>query len=179
MRILAPVVALVALSCGIAAAAEDTAAKQVVFVCEHGNVKSLMAASYFNQLAEQQHLPFHAISRGAAPDSTTVPQPIVAGLRADGIDVSGFRPVKLGQPDLADAAHVVMIGVDLPAGLQARESRIEEWEDVPPASTNYAAARAALQAHVADLIARLNPACADATRCRSPISTTGSSPAPR
>jgi hypothetical protein len=24
---------------------------QVLFVCEHGNVKSLMAASYFNKLA--------------------------------------------------------------------------------------------------------------------------------
>jgi protein-tyrosine-phosphatase len=151
----------------------------VVFVCEHGNVKSLMAASYFNRLAEQQHLPFHAVSRGAAPDSTTVPQPIVAGLRADGVDVSAFHPAKLGQPDLADAAHVVMIGIDLPAGLQARESRIEKWEDVPPASTDYAAARTALQTHVADLIARLNLACAGATHCRSPISTTGSSPAPR
>jgi len=176
---LAPVVALLALSCGMAAAAEDTAARQVVFVCEHGNVKSLMAASYFNQLAEQQHLPFHAISRGAAPDSTTVPQPIVAGLRTDGVDVSAFHPAKLGQPDLADAAHVVMIGTDLPAGLHARESQIENWQDVPPASTNYAAARAALQAHVADLIARLNLACAGATRCQSPISTTNSSPAPR
>ncbi len=155
MKILAPVVALLALGCGMAAAAADTAARQVVFVCEHGNVKSLMAASYFNQLARQQHLPFHAISRGAAPDSTTVPQPIVAGLRADGVDVSGFRPVKLGQPDLADAAYVVMIGIDLPAGLQARESRLERWENVPPASTDYPAARAALHAHVADLIARL------------------------
>jgi protein-tyrosine-phosphatase len=177
VKILAPVVALFALSCGTAAA--GTAARQVVFVCEHGNVKSLMAVSYFNQLAEQQHLPLHAISRGAAPDSTTVPQPIVAGLRADGVDVGGFRPVKLGQRDLADAAHVVLIGIDLPASLHAPESRIEKWEDVPPTSTNYAAARAALQAHVADLVARLNLACAGATRCRSPISTTGSSPAPR
>jgi arsenate reductase (thioredoxin) len=179
VKILAPIVALLALSCGMAAAAEDTAAKQIVFVCEHGNVKSLMAASYFNQLAEQQHLPFHATSRGAAPDSTTVPTPIVAGLRADGVDVSAFHPVKLGQSDLADAAHVVMIGIDLPASLQAPDARIEKWQDVPPASTNYAPARAALQAHVADLIARLKLACADATRCRSPISTTGSSPAPR
>jgi len=30
---------------------------QVLFVCEHGNVKSLMASSYFNQLARERHLP--------------------------------------------------------------------------------------------------------------------------
>ena len=67
--------------------------KQVLFVCEHGNVKSLMAMSYFNRLAEERGLPYRAVSRGTAPDSTTVPPKIVEGLKKDGFDVSGFHPV--------------------------------------------------------------------------------------
>ena len=67
MQICAGLITTLALICGIAAA--DAAATKVVFVCEHGNVKSLMAASCFNQLAEQRGLPFRAVSRGVAPDS--------------------------------------------------------------------------------------------------------------
>ena len=67
----------------------DEPTPQVLFVCEHGNVKSLMAASYFNQLAAKRGLRLRAISRGSAPDSTTVPPPIIAGLRTDGVDVGG------------------------------------------------------------------------------------------
>ena len=41
----------------------------VVFVCEHGTVKSVLALAYFGQLARERHLPYRAISRGTAPDS--------------------------------------------------------------------------------------------------------------
>jgi hypothetical protein len=52
----------------------ESSAAQVLFVCEHGNVKSLMATSYFNQMAQERGLAFRAVSRGSAPDSTTVPR---------------------------------------------------------------------------------------------------------
>ena len=42
---------------------------RVVFVCEHGSVKSLIASLYFNQRAQQRGLPFKAVARGTAPDS--------------------------------------------------------------------------------------------------------------
>src|SRR6185295_11953988 len=70
----------------------EPAVAQVLFVCEHGNVKSLMAASYFNQLAHERRLPYRAVSRGSAPDSTTVPPAIIDGLRKDVIDVASFHP---------------------------------------------------------------------------------------
>ena len=98
------------------------AASQVVFVCEHGNVKSLMAASYFNQLAEQRGLRVRAISRGSAPDSNTVPQPVATRLRADGVDVSNFHPAKVEAAEVAEAARVVTIGTNLPAGCGPRSS---------------------------------------------------------
>lgn len=125
---------------------------QVLFVCEHGNVKSLMAASYFNRLAADRGLEARAISRGVAPDSTTVPTGIAAALRSDGFDVTDFHPEKVTPGDVTLAQRVVTIGTDLPAAFQVHGAAVQKWNDVPPASTNYPAARDALVRHVAKLI---------------------------
>ena len=153
MRFVASAIATLVLVCGIAAA--DDAATKVVFVCEHGNVKSLMAASYFNQLAAQRGLPFHAVSRGVAPDSDTVPKPIVTGLNADGVDVSDFHPAKIATADADEAVRVIAISTNLPVDVRVDTQRVERWSDVPAASANYEAARASLKAHVAALLDRL------------------------
>jgi arsenate reductase (thioredoxin) len=49
-----------------------------------------------------------------------------------------------------------VIGTDLPARVGGDEQRIERWNDVPPASTSYDAARSSLKAHVAKLLERLS-----------------------
>lgn len=137
MKHVRTVIALIAVACGSPCAAADGAMhRQVVFVCEHGNVKSLMAASYFNQLAEQQGLPFRALSRGSAPDSSA----------------------KIGAAEAAAAERVVTIGTELPDDARADPKRVEHWNDVPPVSSDSAAARASLETHVADLIERLRRA---------------------
>jgi protein-tyrosine-phosphatase len=130
--------------------------QQVLFVCEHGNVKSLMAASYFNQLAAERKLPLQALSRGVAIDSTSVPSPIVAGLRAEGIEVKDFQPQAVRIDDATRSRQVVTIGTDLPQAAQPTGAKVEQWNDVPAASTNYAAARESLRAHVSDLVERLS-----------------------
>src|SRR4051794_33971712 len=81
--------------------AQDSAQpiSEILMVCEHGNVKSLMAASYFNQLASERHLGFHAFARGTSPNSNTVPAPIIDGLRTDGFDVADFHPLKISAAD--------------------------------------------------------------------------------
>lgn len=130
---------------------------QVLFVCQHGNVKSLMAASYFNQQAEKLGLPYRAVARGVAPDSTTVPQPIAEGLRADGISVSEFHPAAVTTSDAAASQRVVTIGVELPAQIQkAAGARIQQWNDVPPASEGFAATRDSIKEHVRRLIEELD-----------------------
>ena len=116
-----------------------------------------MAASYFNQEAAKLGLPYRAFSRGVAPDSTTVPQPIVEGLRADGIDVSGFHPAAVKASETAASQRVVTIGTTLPAEAQkAAGTRIEQWNDVPPPSESFAATRDSIKAHVRRLIEELN-----------------------
>src|SRR5262249_13106961 len=99
--------------------AAEAAPPQVLFVCEHGNVKSLMAASYFNERAARPPLPFRAISRGLAPDSTSVPDAIRSGLHTDGFDVGDFRPAAVTADDVAASLEVVTIGTDLPADAAA------------------------------------------------------------
>jgi protein-tyrosine-phosphatase len=136
--------------------AQAATGSQVLFVCEHGNVKSLMAASYFNQLAHELQLPFHAVARGTAPDSTTVPQVIVQELRRDGFDVSSFHPSKVTISDVSASVRVISIGTMLPAEAQGEVNfTIEQWNDVPPASVDYASTRDSLKSHVRILVEQL------------------------
>jgi arsenate reductase (thioredoxin) len=136
--------------------AEERTPTQVLFICEHGNVKSLMAASYFNQLAAKRGLRLRAISRGSAPDSTIVPAPIVASLRTDGVDVHSFKPAAVSAADVAGSERVVAISTALPSGIDAPAAKMEHWDDVPAASVNYAAARDSLRAHIERLLERMS-----------------------
>jgi len=65
------------------------AADAVVFVCEHGSVKSLMAAQWFNRLAHERGLRLRAVSRGLTPDAA-VPGPVADHLAGHGFDLRGF-----------------------------------------------------------------------------------------
>jgi arsenate reductase (thioredoxin) len=128
---------------------------QVLFVCEHGNVKSLMAASYFNELARARGLPFRAVSRGSAPDSDTVPDFVKKPLMAEGFDVAGFRPQRVTADDIAASDRVIGISTALPPQTASAAAKVEQWNDVPAASTDYARSRDSIRSHVADLLERL------------------------
>jgi chromate transporter len=129
----------------------------VVFVCEHGSAKSLVAARFFERMARERGVSAVALSRGTAPDPT-VPTAVVEALRADGFEVADFRPQALAEADVAGAARVVTIGVPLGRLAGAAGSRVEAWDDIPPVSTSYPAARAALIAHVEVLLEKLKGA---------------------
>ncbi len=125
--------------------------ERIVFVCEHGSVKSLIAASLFDRAAEERGLPFRAVARGINPEAH-VPPAIVAAMHGDGFEVEEFRPQGLQKEDVAGAARVVAIGVDLTARVDGAKTLMQSWDDVPPASVDYAAARAALQRHIDALL---------------------------
>ena len=71
--------------------ARDT--QTIVFVCEHGTVKSVLAMAWFQKMAQSQHLPYKAVSRGTAPEAS-VPRMIRDSLRRDGITLGPFTPTK-------------------------------------------------------------------------------------
>jgi protein-tyrosine-phosphatase len=106
----------------------------IVFVCEHGSAKSIVAAAHFNRLASERNLKLRAISRGTNPDKE-LPAKTIEGLRADGIDVTGVRPGKLARSDVAGAARVVTF-CKLPEAY-ANLTPVDNWEDVPPMSEDY------------------------------------------
>ena len=110
----------------------------IVFVCEHGSAKSVVAAAHFNRLAGERGLGLRAVSRGTDPDAEIAPA-AEAGLRADGLVAGGRSPAKLTQAD-ADGAALVVTFCALP-GSYATAAPVERWDGVPPVSENYAKAR--------------------------------------
>ena len=68
--------------------------QKIIFVCEHGAAKSVIAASYFNKLANEKGLNLQAIARGTNPDQTLSPK-TVKGLMEDGLQPTESIPQKL------------------------------------------------------------------------------------
>ena len=110
----------------------------IVFVCEHGSAKSVVAAAHFNRLAAERGLELRAVSRGTDPDAGIAPN-AEAGLRADGLVVVERSPAKLTQEDAAGAARLVTF-CELPEGCAAAAT-VERWDGVPPVSEDYEKAR--------------------------------------
>jgi len=127
---------------------------EVLFVCEHGNVKSLIAANLFNQAAQKRGLSIRSTARGIRPESE-VPVNVVSELRREGVDVGQFKPRALVQSDISGARRVIAIGVDLGQfKIEAPES-IDSWSDIPAASVDYSASRNALLRHINTLLTEL------------------------
>lgn len=130
----------------------QTPNQTVVFVCEHGAAKSVVAAAHFNKLAQERGLPFRAISRGTAPDPA-VPAGISAGLKSDGLSLpAGFTPAHVGAEDASGAVRVVTFDVTLPT---ATPKTPTPWDGLPAFSDGYAPASAAIRAKVETLIGEL------------------------
>jgi len=102
--------ALVALSAfqGLAQEGGKAAPQVVLFVCEHGSAKSVIAAAHFNRLASEKGLPYRAITRGVNPDQE-ISSRIVSGLAGDGLDVSGWKPQKVSDADVDNADRVITL----------------------------------------------------------------------
>lgn len=124
--------------------------RRVVFVCEHGTVKSVVALEYFNKLARARGLDFDAISRGTHPDSA-VPAPVRDGLGRDGFDLSAFRLSPLVSSDLRSAVLVVALGADVDPIVNGTRPVIR-WDSLPSVTTNYAAGRTAIRRRVERLV---------------------------
>ena len=126
-----------------------TPSPSVVFVCEHGAAKSVIATAYFNRLAVQRGLPYRATFRGTAPqDDLSVRA--VAGLKADGLAIPSGKPAAISEADVSAATHIFAIGCTLPAAA-ARSGKAADWTDVPD-DQGYAPMRDAIVRHVTALL---------------------------
>ena len=144
---------LVALAAGATAqTAQSVANPRVVFVCEHGAAKSVIAAAYFNKIAAERGLPDRAIYRGASPQAE-LSVSALKGLKEDGLTLPSDKPAPITAADVAAATHVFAIGCTLPAQA-ASSGKADSWDDVPE-DKGYAAQRDAIRKHVERLIDQL------------------------
>ena len=113
-------------------------ARTIVFACEHGAAKSVIAATYFNQLAREKNLNLRAVARGTHPDEEISPKALV-GLKKDGLLPTEPVPQQLSLNDVESAQGIVSF-CELPEEYHEKVT-IDHWEGVPPVSENYEMAR--------------------------------------
>jgi hypothetical protein len=148
--------ALLLLTCSVvlADASERTPVDRftIVFVCEHGAVKSTVAAAYFNRIARDRGLPYVAVSRGINlyPE---IPAVIRRGLAEDGLAPQDDAPRDLRSNEASAAARV--IAFDRVPSERSGAASVIYWSDVPLVSKNYVAGRNAILQHIEGLAAEL------------------------
>jgi protein-tyrosine-phosphatase len=154
MRVGVTVAALAIFGGAAVRAGQRTAqpAPRVVFVCEHGAAKSVVATAYFNKIAAERGLPYRATFRGTSPQAD-LSVSALKGLREDGIEIPAGKPAAISAEDVSVATHIFAIGCTLPA--QARASgKASDWSDVPD-DQGYAPMRDAIRRHVELLLDEL------------------------
>ncbi len=135
-----------------ARAAEPT----VVFVCEHGSARSLLAASLFNRMAGERGLSVRALSRAASEKTADqrVPAPVATQMAADGFQVEDFKPTALSASEASTATRIVTLQFDelLEA---AKEAPVERWSDIGSPSLEYANTKRTIASHIHALLDQL------------------------
>jgi protein-tyrosine-phosphatase len=111
----------------------------ILFICEHGAAKSVIAAAYFDKLAQERRLNYRAVFRGTNPDAAIAPV-AEKGLAQDGLKTQGWKPQLITKKDMDAAAAIVTLGCALP-GKEAVAEKVAAWEGVPSPSENYTATR--------------------------------------
>jgi protein-tyrosine-phosphatase len=129
---------------------------KVAFVCLHGSAKSLIAAEFFNRLAQERRLAFAATTSGPEPDPE-VPPNVIEGLLNHAIDVRGYRPTMISATGLADADLIVSFACEAGAAL-APGKPVERWDDCPAVSADFDTAWRFITGHVEQLVNRLEHA---------------------
>ena len=124
----------------------------VIFVCEHGAAKSILAAAYFNHLATQRGMHVTAVARGTNPDPSLSEQTL-NGLLKDGLKPTQTLPQKLSLDDVQSAGRIVSF---CELADEFREKVVvEQWEGIPAVSEEYERARDAILNRINHLLDNL------------------------
>src|SRR5262245_1840431 len=145
----ASIVLFALLSAAASSGSQTATSPSVVFVCEHGAAKSLIASLYFNKLAAERKLPVRAAFRAVTPqDDLSVRA--VEGLKADGFTIPDQKPTAIASGDVERATHIFAIGCQLPAAA-SKSGKAASWDDVPD-DRGYPAMRDAIVRHINALL---------------------------
>lgn len=128
---------------------QKTDSKEILFVCTHGAARSPISAAYFNKIAEEKGLNYHAVFRGTEPDEVLSKETVV-GLTNDEFDVNEWKPEMVTTVDMERAFKVVTFDCVLPS--VNHELNEENWSGIPSISKDYDKARNAIRLKVEELI---------------------------
>ena len=126
----------------------------ILFLCPYGGAKSVIAASYFNHLANERGLPLTGVAAATEKPYDRVPPAVAAALARDRINVSAFRPRPVTREDVARALRVIAIDCD-PTKTDTSPLVAERWDDVPKVSEDLPGATSAIRRHVQKLVEEL------------------------
>jgi arsenate reductase (thioredoxin) len=98
--------------------------KKIVFVCEHGSAKSIIAVSYFNKIAKEKNLSWEAVSRGTSPDAE-ISAKTKKLLTDNRMPVPEIKPQVITQKDI-DEANQVILFFSLPESIEGRDN-LNHW----------------------------------------------------
>jgi arsenate reductase len=135
--------------------------RTVVFVCQHGAAKSVLAAALLEHLAAERGTPLRALARGTEPEPQVAPA-VTAVLLAKGVDVRTWQPRLVTREDLAKAWRVVSFGPDL-SYLLPTGTLVQVWSDVPAVADSLQAAQAVIADRLSALLKDLRQQRADGT----------------
>jgi len=119
----------------------------VVFICQKGAAKSLIAAAYFNKMAAERGLRERAAFRALTPQEA-VSASVVDDLKADGVAIPDGMPTAIGRADITGATHVFALGCELPS---AAAGKGVTWTDIP-SDRGYGPMRDAIVSRVSALL---------------------------
>jgi arsenate reductase (thioredoxin) len=127
--------------------------KKILFVCEHGSAKSVIAATYFNKLAKEKNIPWEAVSRGTTPDSI-VSFKTRQLLEKENLFDPVLRPELLTQEDVAEA-EVAFLFYPLPASIR-ESNNLNYWLEINAVNNDYQKLRDDIVAKIIPLIDSLS-----------------------
>jgi arsenate reductase (thioredoxin) len=121
--------------------------KKIVFVCEHGSAKSIIAISYFNKIAKEKNLSWEAVSRGTTPDAE-ISAKTKKLLTDDKVPVPQVKPQAITQKDIDEADRVILF-FPLPENIAGRNN-LEYWPGIDAVNGDFEKLRD-------DILAKLLP----------------------
>jgi arsenate reductase (thioredoxin) len=107
---------------------------KIIFVCEHGAAKSVIAAAYFNKLAKERNLNYVAECRGTSPDET-VSKSAKDGLTSDKLYDPAIKPQKLLVTDTTNVKRFILF-TPLPPEMNT-SIKTENWSQLKNLDADY------------------------------------------
>lgn len=123
--------------------------KKIIFVCQHGAAKSVIAASYFNKLAKERNLNYVAECRGIDPDSA-VSVSAKDGLTHDRLFDPATRPQKLSDADTSDTERIILF-TQFPEDWKI-SVKTEDWSNIKNLDGDYVQRRDAIVRKINNLL---------------------------